>query len=360
MVRLQTGSARPGDDLLGLPLRQAVFDKLFPAFGGRKRLLLAPDGDLTKVPFEVLPTQDGRRLIDEYAISYLACARDVLRFETASTSQATAPLVVGDPDFDLVCTEADLRAQTTKSQPRHSRDLDSCDYSFERLSGTRAEAERVASLLGVRPWLGDAALEGRLKKECRSPRILHLATHGFFLKDQKGDAEQEPRDPEVLGVSEGSKGRLSGQPPENPFLRSGLALAGANTWLRHNNPPAEAEDGLLTAEDVANLDLSATELVVLSACETGLGTVRIREGVFGLRRAVVLAGAKTLVMSLWKVPDEQTQELMEDYYRRVLAGQGRAQALREAQLALKAKCTEPLYWGAFICQGDPGPLVRRA
>ena len=138
---------------------------------------------------------------------------------------------------------------------------------------------------------------------------------------------------------------------ENPMLRSGLALAGANTWLKAGNLPEEAEDGLLTAEDVTGLDLLATELVVLSACETGLGQVHVGEGVFGLRRAFVLAGAKTLVMSLWKVPDEPTRELMEAFYGRLLAGQGRAEALREAQLAMKAKYPDPFYWGAFHLPG---------
>ena len=113
---------------------------------------------------------------------------------------------------------------------------------------------------------------------------------------------------------------------------------------------------MLTAEDVSGLDLLATELVVLSACETGLGEVRTGEGVFGLRRAFVLAGAKTLVMSLWKVPDAQTRELMEDFYRRILQGEGRVAALRAAQLAMKGKYPDPYYWGAFICQGEPGPL----
>jgi len=106
---------------------------------------------------------------------------------------------------------------------------------------------------------------------------------------------------------------------------------------------------------VSGLDLLATELVVLSACETGLGDVRAGEGVFGLRRTFVLAGAKTLVMSLWKVPDQQTQELMVDFYQRILAGIPRAAALRDAQLAMKEKYPDPLYWGSFIYQGDPAP-----
>ena len=110
----------------------------------------------------------------------------------------------------------------------------------------------------------------------------------------------------------------------------------------------------MTAEDVTGLDLLDTDLVVLSACETGLGQVFVGEGVFGLRRAFVLAGAKTLVMSLWKVPDQQTQELMVDFYNRILQGEGWAEALRAAQLALKERYLHPRYWGAFICQGDPG------
>jgi CHAT domain-containing protein len=204
-----------------------------------------------------------------------------------------------------------------------------------RLPGTRAEGEQIAALLQVEPWLEAHVLEARLK-EVRSPRLLHLATHGFFLKDQ-------PHDPDSNRW-------------ENPLLRSGLLLAGYNTWLARGELPPEAEDGMLTAEDVTGLDLLDTELVVLSACETGLGQIHVGEGVFGLRQAFVLAGAKTLVMSLWKVPDQQTQELMVDFYQRILAGQPRAEALRQVQLALKGKYPDPYYWGAFICQGDPSPL----
>jgi hypothetical protein len=394
-----------------------LFDRLAPALGSRARLLIAPDGDLTRLPFEVLPSADGRRLIDVYQISYLSCGRDVLRFGAIATGQPGGPLVVADPDFDLETVtvrqpaqpqagfwsrllDRGKKARATPRQPtikvdympavrgrgetatatpmqpvpalgttaasvgRHSRDLDRdrSAFHFDHLPGTRAEGERVAAMLGVLPWLDAAALEGRLKTTCRSPRILHLATHGFFLPDQERDLNKETRgfgfDFGAFAGSNDSLGRLSGPMMENPMLRSGLALAGANTWLKAGNLPEEAEDGLLTAEDVTGLDLLATELVVLSACETGLGRVHVGEGVFGLRRAFVLAGARTLVMSLWKVPDEPTRELMVDFYHRLLAGEGRAEALRQAQLALKAKYPEPFYWGAFICQGDPSPLVK--
>jgi CHAT domain-containing protein len=353
----------------GSVLRATLFDRLVPALGCRRRLLIAPDGDLTRLPFEVLPTADARHLIDDYRISYLSCGRDVLRFGAAA-GQPGQPLVVADPDFELeTVTVPEPTMQpaltfttTARSTGRHSRDLDRdrSAYHFHRLPGTRAEGERVAARLGVSPWLDATALEGRLKTACHSPRILHLATHGFFLPDQQRDLNRQGRGLgfDFGGFSEGRNGlaRLSGPMMENPMLRSGLALAGANTWLKAGNPPEEAEDGLLTAEDVTGLDLLATELVVLSACETGLGQVHVGEGVFGLRRAFVLAGAETLVMSLWKVPDEPTRELMEDFYRRLLAGEGRAEALRQAQLAMKAKYPEPFYWGVFICQGDPSPL----
>jgi CHAT domain-containing protein/tetratricopeptide (TPR) repeat protein len=354
---IPSGSApvAPAD---GTALRQTVFDVLVPHLGGRKRLLLCPDGELTRLPFEVLPETNGGRLIDSYQIGYLSSGRDVLRFGAASSRPPLAAVVAADPDFDLgTQSAAPLPAPSPAEEKppkkggffswllgRHSHDLDRSAVC--RLPGTRAEGEQIAALLKVKPCLDAEVLDARLK-EMRSPRILHLATHGFFLKDQ-------PRDP---GSGRGLD-RLAGGRWENPLLRSGLLLAGYNTWLARGELPPEAEDGMLTAEDVTGLDLLDTELVVLSACETGLGQVHVGEGVFGLRRAFVLAGAKTLVMSLWKVPDQQTQELMVDFYQRILAGEPRAEALRQAQLGLKARHPDPYYWGAFICQGDPGPMAQ--
>jgi CHAT domain-containing protein len=392
MAKGRNDDTMSAHDVAGSDLRTALFDLLVPALGDRTRLLIAPDGDLARLPFEVLPTADGRHLIDDYQISYLSCGRDMLRLGAETTGQPDDPLVVADPDFDAVqatVARQPLRPKAgfwsrllgrSKKTPapeppviptspasrgngRRSRDLDlkRSAYRFDRLPGSRSEGERIASMLGVSPWLDAAALEGRLKSACRSPRILHLATHGFFLPDRPSDLDPEGRGLEFnFRDSSGARNamaRLTGPMMENPMLRSGLALAGANTWLKAGKPPEEAEDGLLTAEDVSGLDLLATELVVHSACETGLGQVHVGEGVFGLRRAFVLAGANTLVMSLWKVPDEPTRELMESFYTRLMAGEGRSEALREAQLAMKAKYPDPFYWGAFVCQGDPSPIV---
>jgi CHAT domain-containing protein len=143
---------------------------------------------------------------------------------------------------------------------------------------------------------------------------------------------------------------------ESALLRSGLALAGANTWLVGSTPPLGAGDGLLTAEEVTGVDLLGTELVVLSACETGLGDVRAGEGVFGLRRTFQLAGAAAVVMSLWKVADDPTRDLMEAFYRHLLVGTPRAEALRQTQLQTRSRYPDPRDWGALIFQGGSGAV----
>jgi tetratricopeptide (TPR) repeat protein len=335
-------------------LSAALFEPLLLNLDDCRRLFLAPDGDLSRLPFEVLPLGNGRRVIDDFSISYLGTGRDLMRLGTTFTSHQDAPVVIADPNFDLTSREIE-QEEDAQSIMRQSRDLERHVLHFDRLPGTRLEGEQVAALLGVEPWLGDAALEKRVK-ECRSPHILHIATHGFFLGDQKRKLNNMRSGLMETNFNASDKmGYLSNL--ENPLLRSGLALAGANTWLNGEVLPPEAEDAILNGEDVVGLDLLDTELVVLSACETGLGDVRSGEGVFGLQRVFILAGARTLVMSLWKVPDQQTQELMVDFYQRILAGTPRAVALREAQLEVKARHPDPQYWGAFILQGDPSPLL---
>lgn len=321
----------------GTRLRQRVFDPLLPALQGCKRLLISPAGALSLLSFEVLPTSEDSYLIDDYAISYLASGTDVLRFGAGFSGVPGAPMVVAAPDFDL--------GSAAGQGPSYLTPLDDL----------LPEGIWVAQQLGAKLWTGPEAVES-LFREIRSPRILHIATHGLLLDDPLLPVWCFLDHKEIVEIHS-NPGRLHGAHLDDPLVRSALALAGANTWLREEQPPPEAGDGLLTAAEVASLDLQNTELVVLSACHTGGGSVRVGDGVMGLRRSFAVAGARTLVISLWEVPDRETRELMEAFYGYLLAGShGRAEALRQAQLDLKARGYPPAAWSAFICQGDPGPL----
>jgi CHAT domain-containing protein len=376
---------------IGYDLCRIVFDPLISAIGEDcRKLFIAPEGELTRLPFETLPlSKDAiiKLVIDDYAITYLTTGRDLLRINKESDRLPNEPIVVADPDFDLNAKSSTGISFMNNTSFAYSNNLGSAEeiiigmrtsgtpiqgfdrgtIHFKRLEGTKDEGEEISKLLGVQPWMGEGVLESKLKSS-RSPQIMHIATHGFFLENQHPDAKKEENSSFTKVISDQSNvigvdntnivNRLSNEVLENPMLRSGLALAGANSWIQNKPLPEDAEDGILTAEDVSVMDLSDTELVVLSACETGLGQIHVGEGVFGLRRSFILAGTQTLVMSLWKVPDEHTKELMIDFYKRLKEGKGRADALREAQLAMKQNYKNPYYWGAFICQGNPGPIVE--
>ena len=302
-------------------LRQSVFDPWLAALGACRRLFLSPDGDLTRLPFETLPLNKRRFLIDDYQISYLSVGRDVLRFGTPA-GQPADPLILADPDFNLEGQPETPPLGPSVSTGHVSRDLDRESLRFLRLPGTRQEGEQIASLLGILPWLRGDVLEARLKSRS-SPRILHLYWMDFSWRIKR-----------ILLINPLAQERNS-RICLDGYRMPVKALCCARGWRSPAPMPVEekplhpeAEDGILNAEDVTGLILLDTELVVLSACETGLGKVQIGEGVFGLRRSFVLAGAHTLVMSLWKVPDQQTQELMVDL---LVSSEGkpRAEALRK-------------------------------
>lgn len=201
-------------------------------------------------------------------------------------------------------------------------------------------------MLGTRALCGREATKLALE-QCESPIILHAATHAFCAQDPLR-AVHSPGDP---------------PPPralDNPLLRCGLLLAGAENWRQGRMIPPEVGNGILTAEDVTGLALIDTEMIVLSACQTGLGKTHAGEGVFGFRRSFVIAGARTLVLSLWKVDDRASHRLMVKFYENLKVGMGRADALHVAKLAVREQFPHPSFWGAFICQGDPAALSRRA
>ncbi|GBE92964.1 kinesin [Nostoc cycadae WK-1] len=331
--------ARTLDEKLIAPIR--------PLLGNARHLLISPDGQLTLIPFEALKDEQDKFLIGRYAFSYLTSGRDLLRFKS-SNNNASAPVVLADIDYNnQTQTVGSAKASGVRgSQNRRSSDL--VNLEFGSLPATKDEAAGIKKVLpNAKLLLGKDATE-KAVKQLQSPSILHLATHGFFITDieqnlnASPDLELTPRQPKILEV-------------ENPLLRSGLALAGAN---KRNQVKTGNDDGVLTALEVAGLDLRSNQLVVLSACDTGKGDVKVGDGVYGLRRALVIAGSQTQVLSLWLVDDAATKDLMVKYYQNLKAGKGRHDALRAAQLELlnSQEYNEPQYWAAFVPSGNWTPL----
>ena len=338
-------------------LRVKAFDPLIEAFAGSQYLILALDAELGRLPFAALPTDDGKYLIDDYHFSYLQTGRDVLRFNTKTKSQLAKPLVIADPDLDLDLESAEV--STAWTDEGRGQQINSVYrlLSLPHLEGTRGEGRKIAEMLGVRPWLGESVLKSALRASL-SPRILHMAAPSFFLPNPR--FTPGPLDLGMLGWEEHmGQGQTLYDESEDLLLRSGIALAGANTWLKGGQLPPEAEDGLLTAKDVSGLDLSSTNLVVLSACQTGAGSAHISASIAGLQRAFLFAGARTVVMNLSLVPDRQAVELMTDFYRHILDGKPNVQALYEAQLNMKSRYPHPANWSTFICYGDLSPLLMQ-
>lgn len=333
-------------------LYDVVFAPLEASSNGKKDIFISPDGQLNLLPFEILPCPDDKYVMEKFKISYLSSGRDLLKFQGRS-SPSDCALVIADPDFqssllNIVPPEPAIpqisHVFTTGHEP--ARGVGGClDVPFNNLPQTRREGESICQTLreraglAVSAYYGAQAQEDVLKNIDVPPRVLHVASHANFCEDI------DPAQNKTL---------------QNPLLRCGLVLAGANLLIREEDEiPGQSEDGILTALEASGLNLVGTELVTLSACETGLGEVRNGEGVYGLRRAFQHAGARTIVMSLWKVPDLETRRLMTRFYQSWLDGQSKKEALRNAALTIIRDSrngngsAHPLLWGGFIMLGDP-------
>jgi CHAT domain-containing protein/tetratricopeptide (TPR) repeat protein len=436
--------------LLARALDEKVMRPVRSLLGNARHLLIAPDSRLNLIPFAALVDEQNQYLLDRYTISFLTSGRDLLRLQSPQPSRE-GPLVVANPDFGRFAT---IAMRTDRGPGKARAQLDQTNIFFQPLPGTEDEALAIKALLPKASVLQrEQATETALKR-ASGPRILHIATHGFFLDNQ--DAPPVESDPLRIGSSgttaeldsvqatlytvqfeatpefEAAQEKVKGfrtrglnayvvksdvkdkgtyfrvragnfrtqteaqkygadlqekgvvsdffvtryEPPqrglleqgssvndslsnlrlskfatrvEDPLLRSGLALAGANQGKSGN------DDGVLTALEAASLDLLGTKLVVLSACDTGVGEVKKGEGVQGLRRALVLAGSESQVMSLWPVSDEAAKDLMVPYYKALQQGEGRSEGLRQVQLRMlrgRKDQRHPFYWAAFIQSGE--------
>jgi len=331
-----------------------VFQPLRPLLGDVSRLLISPDGSLNLVPFAALVDEGRRYVVERYSISYLTSGRDLLRLQVARESRG-GPLVVAAPDFgrrsqveaarlgkqEKDASEGEVKAESARSAIQ--------EFYFPPLPYAEREGEALQGLLPGATLLTKGQATKAALGQVRSPKLLHIATHSFFLEDQQLSSAGERGAQALTDDPERALQRLEGRGVriESPLLRSGLALAGANEHKEDDN-------GILTALEVTGLNLWGTKLVALSACDTGVGEVKNGDGVHGLRRALVLAGAETQVMSLWAVSDKATRELMVAYYGRLKQGQGRGEALRRVQLEMLKNVNRrhPYYWASFIQSGE--------
>lgn len=330
---------------------QKIMQPIRPLLGDATQLFVSPDGPLNLIPFEALVDEQNHYLVERFSITYLTSGRDLLRMqaprESKSNSVVFANPMFGEPELMAQANvpksqrvPIDRRAHGAGKRQSVTTGSDLSDVYFAPLGGTAQEAQAIKSLFAEASVLtGTQATESSLKG-VSAPRILHIATHGFFLTDTPASSS--------TAITEGTRSMNANVKIDNPLLRSGLALAGAN--LHKGND----DDGILTALEASGLNLWGTKLVTLSACDTGLGEVKNGEGVYGLRRAFVLAGTETLVMSLWPVSDYVTREMMTNYYKGLKQGLGRGEALRQVQLSmLKRKGREhPFYWAGFIQSGE--------
>ncbi len=341
---------------------QKVMAPVRAVAGNPSHLLISPEGELNLVPFEALVDENRKFLVENYSITYLTTGRDLLRMQNPRASHS-APMVVANPLFgeptDTLVASATEPSHGSKSSTLTRRNVTTgaslSQMYFAPLPGTEQEARSIETLFpNAVVVTGRDATKAALK-QADAPQILHIATHGFFLNDPEPPSDEKPSKEAAASASARASAKRAGEASsdagaadDNPLLKSGLALSGANATKD------SSENGVLTGLEAAGLNLWGTKLVTLSACETGVGTVKDGEGVYGLRRAFFLAGTETLVMSLWDVSDRVTREMMSAYYSGLKRGMGRGEALRQAQLAmLKRKDREhPFYWASFIQAGE--------
>ncbi len=324
-------------------------------FNGIKKIYISPDGVYNQINLNTLVNpESGEFLIKEVEIQEVTSTRDLLT-KSKSSSSSDNKVLLGFPTYTIQDVNSDkekstrslrgaLRgAESTFSETRGLRGgllrYMRSGEGIATLPGTKTEIEEISKIYSMKSFetlglLSEQANESRLKT-VDNPEILHIATHGYFLENVEspdfGDTKSYY---------------------QNPLLRAGLILAGAEDFLVTGSNSIDNEDGILTAYEAMNMNLNNTDLVVLSACETGLGEISNGEGVYGLQRAFKIAGARYIVMSMWNVDDDATQRLMTLFYENLIQGEEKFYAFRNAQIKLMDEYQQPFYWGAFKIVGD--------
>tara|TARA_Y100001970_G_scaffold83400_1_gene105492 strand:- start:157 stop:3627 length:3471 start_codon:yes stop_codon:yes gene_type:complete len=339
---------------VALELWEVLWQPLTESLGDAVSIFISPDSVLNVLPFDVLTDEDDSYLLENFDLRVISSARD-LAINPMQVTQGEM-LIIAGPDFDsdkiLKSPEArkvsKKRSLSVTQGARMGSGLRG--LNFAPLPGAEKEGEVIKEVSDTKErktsiFSQRVAEEQLLRKISKAPEVLHIATHGFFLK------EEEKLKKRLQGLSRGSS---SVPPPaDNPLLRAGLAFAGLNSNASMLGEIDPDNDGVLTAMEVLSLDLAGTELVVLSACETGLGEIHEGEGVYGLRRSFQEAGVKNVINSFWEVSDAGTQLLMTKFYDKFLTGMPARKAMREARLEMldDVQWSAPFYWSAFVMVG---------
>ena len=316
-------------------LYEKIWQPLEKYLEGIKNIYYSPTGLLHKVSFAAISKDNNVFLCDNYQLYQQSSTGKVALSKNVNLDVKDEFLLIGGVQYNNENTEKEV---------------------WNYLPGTKSETENIQSILKkkkykVNTYTDNNASEENFKKKVTESNILHIATHGFFYPDPekvkeelKKDIDESEKDIHFRGTTNYANWSFVNN--KNPLMRSGLVLANANdVWER--DPLAEGEDGILTAQEVSNLDLRNTKLVVLSACETGLGDIKGSEGVYGLQRAFKMAGVEYIIMSLWQVPDKETSEFMTYFYTQLLKVKDIRLAFANTQKYMRKKY-DPYYWAAFV------------
>ncbi|MEY3499652.1 MAG: hypothetical protein RL308_1321, partial [Bacteroidota bacterium] len=314
-----------------------------------KTIYLSPTGLGHQIDFAALQLSGNQTLGEKYNLHILSSPAELVSYKVSSLDKKSniELLLYGGIDYNKSNTKTEIDNEIVEptndiAALRSQSGISGFDY----LNGTNNEINQIQLKGSQNGFTTTVYKESEATEESikqldgrTTPYILHLATHGFFSPDPKQEI------PDDIFAEQGKTKIYKAS--DDPMMRSGLLLAGANNYWGKSAGNTTKEDGILTASEISNLDLSACQLVVLSACETGLGEVKGSEGVFGLQRAFKMAGVKNIIMSLWKVPDAQTAELFDVFYTECFAGKTIHEAFQTAQSQMKVKYS-PYYWAGFV------------
>jgi tetratricopeptide (TPR) repeat protein len=369
LYSMLSSPAPTNDERAGLLAGEAVTRVWVPiqkAVGNARNLIISPDGALWMMPWGALPDGNDKFLVETRCISYTVSGRDLIAGRDTVASHGAA--IFADPDYDLSPSEAfaqtnrilggSAAAKTTvRTQTNNSSRFPAtrCKRVPDSAVAAKAIVPKLKDYVHAEPavYLGNQALEG-VAKSLKSPAVLVLITHGFALDNQNLFAGSMPTTPRGPSEAEVSRGLAARAMYETPLLRCGLVLAGAN----NHQQVVQGDDGLLTGIEIVGTDLRGTELVVMGACDTAVGQMRNGEGVASLRQAFQLAGAKAVVSTLWRVPVKETDQLLPMFFDNLAHGQGKAEALRNAQVAMIDQLRKergdapPWCWAAFTITGE--------